>query len=307
MHALKLYCILGTTASGKSEVAVKLATFLGEKTVVLGCDASQVYQGLIIGAGTVEGVQIADDFQGSVCEYKGVKHYGITMVPLGEKYSIAKYVEYCRGLFAYFAKDGVENVVLVGGTAFYAEAIIRGFVWNGGVVGESFDGLADWQLRGRYYDEVVKTGRILNNSDVLNRRRLLSYLSPSHKRIEDRALPYVCAFIGKIIPPQNELNKRIEIRLLDRWKDGKMWSEFLTLYSSFPQVATLGLEYRAQEVFLLGWVDEKTMLELLGLRIRQYAKRQKTYLQRLQGDQFTSAEELLQHCIKHIGGQIGNQ
>lgn len=52
---MKLIILNGQTSSGKSDMAVELAKELKGKVVIVGADSRQVYKGLDLGTGKVEG------------------------------------------------------------------------------------------------------------------------------------------------------------------------------------------------------------------------------------------------------------
>jgi len=58
----KILIIVGPTASGKSEIAVKLAKkFNGE---IISCDSRQIYKGMDLGTGKVTGKWVVDKMRG---------------------------------------------------------------------------------------------------------------------------------------------------------------------------------------------------------------------------------------------------
>jgi len=74
----KLVVILGTNASGKSELGIRLAKHLGGE--VVSADSRQVFRGLDLGSGKITPAQAA-----------GVKHHLIDVADLADYFSLAKY------------------------------------------------------------------------------------------------------------------------------------------------------------------------------------------------------------------------
>src|SRR5512147_2376501 len=106
----KLVVILGTNASGKSELGIRLAQHFGGE--IVSADSRQVYRGLDLGSGKITPAQAAT-----------VKHHLIDVADLSEYYSLARYQR-----AAYDAIDSISGSgrvpFLVGGTGLYISAIV---------------------------------------------------------------------------------------------------------------------------------------------------------------------------------------
>jgi tRNA dimethylallyltransferase len=74
----KLIVILGTNASGKSELGIRLARHFGGE--IVSADSRQVYRGLDLGTGKITTAQAAI-----------VKHHLIDVADVSETYSLARY------------------------------------------------------------------------------------------------------------------------------------------------------------------------------------------------------------------------
>jgi len=110
MHK-KLIVILGPTASGKSELAVKLAKkFKGE---IVSADSRQVYRGLDIGTA-----------KPTKKERKTVKHYLIDIRNPNKIYTVWQYKKEAIKAINKIIKKG-KSPFLVGGTGLYLKAVIE--------------------------------------------------------------------------------------------------------------------------------------------------------------------------------------
>ena len=112
-----LIVVAGATATGKTELAIRLAeTVLGEgrAAVVISADSRQVYRGLDIGTAKV-----------SAADRARVPHAAIDLVDPPERFSLADFVAHARRTLAEVAAEG-GVVLLVGGTGLYLRAIARG-------------------------------------------------------------------------------------------------------------------------------------------------------------------------------------
>ena len=106
---LPVPCVVGPTATGKSEVADAVAQILG--SAVISADAMQVYKGMDIGTAKVPP------------EERSVPLLMVDVVPVGEAYSAALYQREAREALDALLARGLVPVVC-GGTGLYVKALI---------------------------------------------------------------------------------------------------------------------------------------------------------------------------------------
>ncbi len=109
-----IFVIGGTTASGKSELAVAWARAVGG--VVLSCDSVQFYRGMDIGSAKL-----------AVSERGGIPHYGLDLVPVGEAYDVGRFEAYAQEVVT-GAAERRQPVVVCGGSGFYLAVFFRAVV-----------------------------------------------------------------------------------------------------------------------------------------------------------------------------------
>ena len=117
MNKPKVVAVVGTNASGKSALGVRLAgTFDGE---IISADSRQVFRGLDLGSGKI-----------TPEEMQGVPHYMIDVREPGEFFSMADFQR-----LAYEAIDDIlargKVPFLVGGTGLYVNAVADGYQLSG--------------------------------------------------------------------------------------------------------------------------------------------------------------------------------
>jgi tRNA dimethylallyltransferase len=109
----KLICIVGPTASGKTSLAIKIASLLN--TEIISADSRQVYKELSIGTAVPSQKELSE-----------IKHHFIQHKSIFENYSVADFekeaIQKIEDLF-----ESQDYVVLVGGTGLYIKAIEEGF------------------------------------------------------------------------------------------------------------------------------------------------------------------------------------
>jgi tRNA dimethylallyltransferase len=104
----ELIFILGVTASGKTEYALKLAE--QREAVILSCDSLCVYRGMDIGTAkpTLE-------------EQKRAPHYGLDIAEPWERFSVADYIRY-RDRILHELIELRRTVIVCGGSGFYLKS-----------------------------------------------------------------------------------------------------------------------------------------------------------------------------------------
>ena len=109
---MKLICITGPTATGKTRLGVDLSLELNGE--VISCDSMQVYRGMDIGTA-----------KATEEEMRGVPHHMLDVVSPKESYSVGRYVQEAGAWAEDIAQRGKMPVV-VGGTGLYMDSLVRG-------------------------------------------------------------------------------------------------------------------------------------------------------------------------------------
>ena len=105
-----LLCIVGPTASGKTNLAVRLAAAFGGE--IISADSRQVYRGMDIGTGK--------DLDEYVWEGKKIPYHLIDVVEAGYKYNVFEYQSDFVKVWEDCRQRGVLPV-LCGGSGLYVE------------------------------------------------------------------------------------------------------------------------------------------------------------------------------------------
>jgi tRNA dimethylallyltransferase len=272
MH--KLVVILGTNASGKSDLGIRLAKHFGGE--IVSADSRQVYRGLDLGSGKITPAQAAT-----------VKHHLIDVAEVSEYYSLAQYQR-----AAYSAIDSISRAgklpFLVGGTGLYISAIVEGYQLVDAPPNEPLRAELESLSLPQLVERLEKADPdAASRIDKSNRRRLIRAIEiaaagHAHAGAHQSSPRYNCLQLG-LTWPRAMLVERIETRLRQRLAEG-MIEEVAGLRSrGVPdlRLEKLGLEYRYIARYLRG--ELRTLDELriqLGIAIRQFAKEQLTWFKR---------------------------
>jgi tRNA dimethylallyltransferase len=269
----KLIVIFGPTASGKTELAIKLAKkFNGE---IVNADSRQVYKGMDIGTA-----------KPTKKEMEGIPHHLLDVASPKRKFTIAQYRKHALKAIEKIQKKG-KIPFLVGGTWFYIRAIVDGIVIP--------EVPPDWKLRKKLEKKSPKElYKILKKLDPKraktiekeNPRRLIRAIEICKKigkvpPLKFNPLPYPVLMIG-IKRPKKELKKRIKKRFFEWLKKGLILEviKLRKMGVSFKRIEEFGMHYREIARYLKGGISEKEMIESSIREIQNYAKRQMTWFKK---------------------------
>lgn len=268
----KVLIIVGPTASGKSDLAVRLAKTL--KGEVISADSRQVYKGLDIGTGKI-----------TKAEMKGVPHHLLDVENPRKQFSVATYKKLARTKIAEILERG-KLPIIVGGTGFYINAVTG--------TASLPDVPPNHRLRMKLEKKTTEELFALLNKkdpdrahsiDAHNKVRLIRALEIAEALgkvppVQTESLPYSFIWIG-IKPDKKTLELRILKRLLKRIPG--MLKEARKLHKqglSWKRMEELGLEYRYLARLLQKKITNKEFVDELYTEIKHYAKRQDTWFKR---------------------------
>lgn len=270
----QLVVILGTNASGKSDLGIRLARHFGGQ--VVSADSRQVYRGLDLGTGKITPAQAAT-----------VKHHLIDVADVSETYSLARFQQAAVEAIDAIAAGGALPF-LVGGTGLYISAIVEGYqladVPPNEPLRAELECLPLPQLVARLEQADPEAAR---HVDLKNPRRVvraieLAVAGHGHAAARRRSPRYDCLQLG-LTWPRPVLAERIEQRLRERLAGG-MIEEVAGLRArgvSDRRLEKLGLEYRFISRYLRGELGSLEALRVqLGTAIRQFAREQLTWFRR---------------------------
>jgi tRNA dimethylallyltransferase len=301
---MNLYCILGPTSSGKTDLSLRLASQL-EDVWIVNCDSRQVYKDLNIGTGKISG-----QWQTTTVNDHSIDYY----LGLGHKHLLIDYIdteEVAKGysIFRFLADytcliNQIQplNIVLVGGTGWYARSIYNSLDINQLLprYDTNYNSLKTFIKQKKLTDLKLIYGtlctqntcfrnlKIINNSDWNNPVRLQNYIlemitenkmwtrliqSPKYSKISKLA----------IIPDIIKLQDLIQHRLYQRIDQGLIW-EVANLSDRLrsEDLDRLGLEYRITGRYLRGQLNQNQYYDKLLIENLRYAKRQISWINKFQ-------------------------
>lgn len=297
MKKIELICVVGPTASGKSELAVTLAKkYNGE---IISADSRQVYKGMNIGSGKVEG-----EWKKNVYLYKNIPHYLIDEASPKIQYSAARFQKNCKKIIKEILGRG-KIPIICGGTGYWIDTVVNEQVLPqvkpNAKLRKELSKLSTSQLvaklkkidpaRAKLIDTknphrliraleiVLTTGKPVPPLTPPSKGGALEFPSPQQGRTREGF--YDIIWLG-IKPSMSVLEKNITKRLKTRLKLG-MLDEVKELHNnglSWKKLESFGLEYKFCALHLQGKISRQEMENNILFASRQYAKRQLTWWKR---------------------------
>jgi tRNA dimethylallyltransferase len=268
--------IMGATATGKSDLAIRLVEMLGGEIVSM--DSRQVYRGLDIGTGKV-----------SLEDRRRVPHHLIDVLDPSESNSAGAHVARAEAVAERILADG-KPVFFVGGTGLYFRVLFRGLIdaaipeEEKGRLRQELDGESTQELHRRLTALDPERAGALSARDrvrivraieiaVLTGRTYSQHVAAQQKKPPWAGLKIVLTL------PRGILRERIAKRTREMYKNGWV-DEVRALLArgvgpDSPAMGSLGYDVIAREL-LSGAAAEDTLDDVIRLT-QQYAKRQETF------------------------------
>jgi tRNA dimethylallyltransferase len=271
--------IVGPTASGKSELAIKLA--LARTGEILNLDSVQVYRGIYIATAKV-----------SQAERRGLPHHLIDIVEPTENFTAGDWARLAaRTIREVESRD--HTAILVGGTGFYLRALVRPLFEGPKTDANLRRRLVS--LRDRHGSEHLhrmltrvdpQAGSAISPRDWSRTMRALEVFFQTGRRIsesqpETPAPPELASRIRVLAlnPPREDLYARINTRADQMFEAGLIEEVESLIASGIPSTAKAfqAHGYRRVVEYLEGKRTREDALNQMKLDTRHYAKRQLTW------------------------------
>ena len=298
-----LITIIGPTAIGKTNLAIKIANYF--KTEIVSADSRQFYKEMNIGTA-----------KPSTSELNSIKHHLINNKSVNDDYNIYDYEkDALKSIESIFNKKDIA--ILVGGSGLYINTVLYGLDEIPGISAEVRNSLyLDLELKG--IKKLQEKLKLLDPSsyrsiDINNPRRLIralevsistgkSYSSFLKKKKKKRDFNIIVLGMNQ---ERLSLYKKINTRV-DNMVENGLINEVKELYTlkGLNTLNTIGYS----EVF--NYIEDKYSLDECVNEIkkntRRYAKRQLTWFKSIDRVEWITPNYNFEEVIAYIKNLIGN-
>lgn len=314
MQKIPVIAIVGPTASGKTDISIKIAKKFGGE--IISADSMQIYKGMSIATAkpTLE-------------EMQGVPHHLIDFLPVNQKFSVADFVSCGKRCIEEISASGALPLV-VGGTGLYVDSLLQNLTFTGEKTDEvtvnrlnaEFDSLGGEEMLSRLRKIDPKTADRLHISDKRRIVRALALfecsgvtMTEQYERSKDEESPFNVLYIGINYRDREALYDRIN-RRVDLMFESGLLEEARQYYNlSRDTTACQAIGYKELAPYFNGSMSLDECADSLKRETRRYAKRQLTWFRRnenihwLYPDDYDDKDELFRSAVCLLESFLGSE
>ena len=279
----KLIAIVGSTGTGKSELAIRIAEAMrqeGQEAEIVNADAMQLYKGMDIGTAKLP-----------LSERRGIEHHLVDVLDVTQESTAADYQRIARAKILEIQARGAMPI-LVGGSMLYVAAVLNNFEFP----------VRDKELRARLEQELLELGpNAMHKKLVELDASAASRIDPENGRRIVRALeivtltgePFAAALPDEIDSWQEVLEiglrmdreilvARLEERVRGMWSKGMVEETKVLISKGLRDSVTAGyaIGYAQALAQLDGELSQEQAIESTTKLTQKYARRQMSWFKR---------------------------
>ncbi len=272
--------VAGPTGSGKSDLALDLAEWLGGE--IINCDSVQLYRYLNIGTAKTP-----------LIDRRGIPHHLIDILTPDQVFTAGDYERAGRAALREIASRG-RIPIIVGGTGFYLRALLYGLFegpprnpeirarLSRRKPGSLHRLLTRWDPEAATRIHAHDTNKLIRALEVrlITRAPITSMYDLNRSPLDG----FEVLQIG-LDPPREELTERINTRCIRMFEGGLIDEVRSILAMGFGADAKAleSIGYRESLLHVHGEINLDEAIKLTQAATRQYAKRQRTWFRRETG------------------------
>ena len=275
----KQIIILGPTATGKTNLAAKLAFNIDAE--IISSDSRQVYKHLNIGTGK--------DLDEYIINNKKINYHLIDIIELEINYSVYNFQKDFEKAYQNITKKN-KKVIICGGTGLYIESLLLDYDLSNS---PPPDFNLREKLQSKSIDQLIQYLKKINKNiiknpklDTKNRiiRNIEICLNQENKNEKSMFLPIKDYLVIGINPGREKVREKITNRLKQRIESGLI-EEVENLLSkglTHERLNYFGLEYRFISKYLQKIYSKQELFNKLNSAIHQFSKKQMTFFRRME-------------------------
>lgn len=287
MEKTKIICVVGATASGKTDLSVKLAKAVDGE--IVSADSMQVYKNMPIATAVA-----------TKEEQDGVPHHLVEFLNTDETFSVADYVELAKSKIAEISSRGRVPIV-AGGTGLFIDSLVKNISFSEvGSNAEIRTELAE-KSNEELYEKLLKLDpNAAVDIHPNNRKRVIRALelcmsgTSKTEQNENSLLcdsPYDALYIGIGYKDRQKLYDRINKRV-DLMLEAGLENEARQMLGKQGLTARQAIGHKELQPYIDGKITLDEATENLKRETRRYAKRQLTWFRRNENINWLYADEM---------------
>lgn len=287
MEKTKIICVVGATASGKTDLAVKLAKAVDGE--IISADSMQVYKNMPIATAVA-----------TKEEQDGVPHHLVEFLDTDQTFSVADFVERAKVLIDEITARGRVPIV-AGGTGLFVDSLVKNISFSQvGSNAEIRNELAEKSNEELFEKLVELDPKSAEDIHPNNRKRVIRALelcmsgTSKTEQNENSMLidsPYDALYIGIGYQDRQKLydgiNKRVDLML-----DAGLENEARQMLGKQGLTARQAIGHKELQPYIDGNITLDEAVEGLKRETRRYAKRQLTWFRRNENINWLYADEM---------------
>lgn len=287
MEKTKIICVVGATASGKTDLAVKLAKAVDGE--IISADSMQVYKNMPIATAVA-----------TKEEQDGVVHHLVEFLDADQTFSVADFVERAKVLIDEITARGRVPIV-AGGTGLFVDSLVKNISFSEvGSNAEIRNELAE-KSNEELYERLLKLdANAAEDIHPNNRKRVIRALelcmsgTSKTEQNENSMLidsPYDALYIGIGYKDRQKLYDRINKRV-DLMLEAGLENEARQMLGKQGLTARQAIGHKELQPYIDGKITLDEATENLKRETRRYAKRQLTWFRRNENINWFYADEM---------------
>lgn len=287
MEKTKIICVVGATASGKTDLAVKLAKAVDGE--IISADSMQVYKNMPIATAVA-----------TKEEQDGVVHHLVEFLDTDQTFSVADFVERAKVLIDEITARGRVPIV-AGGTGLFVDSLVKNISFSEvGSNAEIRKELAEKSNEELYEKLLELDSKSAQDIHPNNRKRVIRALelcmsgTSKTEQNENSMLidsPYDALYIGIGYKDRQKLYDRINKRV-DLMLDAGLENEARQMLGKQGLTARQAIGHKELQPYIDGKITLDEAVEGLKRETRRYAKRQLTWFRRNENINWLYADEM---------------
>ena len=287
MEKTKIICVVGATASGKTDLAVKLAKAVDGE--IISADSMQVYKNMPIATAVA-----------TKEEQDGVPHHLVEFLDTDQTFSVADFVERAKVLIDEITARGRVPIV-AGGTGLFVDSLVKNISFSQvGSNAEIRNELAEKSNEELFEKLLALDPKSAEDIHPNNRKRVIRALElcmSGTSKTEQNAnsmlidSPYDALYIGIGYQDRQKLYDRINKRV-DLMLEAGLENEARQMLGKQGLTARQAIGHKELQPYIDGNITLDEAVEGLKRETRRYAKRQLTWFRRNENINWLYADEM---------------